>query len=50
VNLAEDKMERKQQHCKLHLLNASLFEQTNIPLDDQVVRAFENALALLKSL
>ncbi|CEI64350.1 hypothetical protein FVEN_g11034 [Fusarium venenatum] len=32
VNLAEDKMERKQQHY------------------DQVVRAFENALALLKSL
>ncbi|KAJ4016560.1 hypothetical protein NW752_003686 [Fusarium irregulare] len=32
VNLAEDRMERKQQHY------------------DQVVRAFENALALLKSL
>lgn len=49
VNLSEEKMAQKQQHCKfLPSLASFCFSWLTIP-DEEVVKAFESALALLRS-
>lgn len=49
MNLSEERMERKQEHCELFNFIILLWTKTNDLADDQVVKAFENALALLRS-
>lgn len=49
VNLSEERMERKQEHCELFNFIILPWTKTNDLADDQVVKAFENALALLRS-
>lgn len=51
VNIAEEKMAQKQAHCEYRCPTMSRFNLLKLMgrLDDEVMRAFESALALLKA-
>ncbi len=52
VNLSEEKAAQKQQHCKSSIKNVNGMKEVTDslgPLDEEVVRAFESALALLQA-